>query len=198
MQEKSTIQERIGNKIYPISFNQHPDKYNLYDFDYVIENFLKNNWVSEFINFQVSNSDSNNGNEKWTLKAWWQRCWSNPSNYSGLTNITRSFSDTEKDVLSDDDIERYENQETEGRNHASSDDDAQWDMFADSKNKMEILLKLWEFQVEKERKNLSSALFVTPFNMYKVKLKINVEMINCWRGNFLIVSFQITGMLVKR
>lgn len=48
----------------------------------------------------------------------------NPSNYSGLTNITRSFSDTEKDVLSDDDIERYENQETEGRNHASSDDDA--------------------------------------------------------------------------
>ena len=154
--------------------------------------------MSEFINFQVSNSDSNNGNEKWTLKAWWQRCWSNPSNYSGLTNITRSFSDTEKDVLSDDDIERYENQETEGRNHASSDDDAQWDMFADSKNKMEILLKLWEFQVEKERKNLSSALFVTPFNMYKVKLKINVEMINCWRGNFLIVSFQITGMLVKR
>lgn len=45
-------------------------------------------------------------------------------------------------MLSDDDIERYENQETEGRNHASSDDDAQWDMFADSKNKMEILLKL--------------------------------------------------------
>lgn len=42
-----------------------------------------------------------------------------------LPIITRSFSDTEKDVLSDDDIERYENQETEGRNHASSDDDAQ-------------------------------------------------------------------------
>lgn len=49
----------------------------------------------------------------------------NPSNFSELTDITRSFSDIEKDVLSDDDIERYENQETEGIHHASSSDDAQ-------------------------------------------------------------------------
>lgn len=94
----------------------------------------------EFVNFCASDSDdSNRENEsEKQLSADDQdfiddtEIDQNPSDYYGLTNVTRSFSHARNDAQSDDEIERYESQEAEERNYAPFDDYLQEDVLAGS------------------------------------------------------------------
>ena len=55
----------------------------------------------------------------------------NPSDYYGLTNVTRSFSNWKNVVFKDYDIERCKNHKAEVRNYTAFDDDWQEDEFED-------------------------------------------------------------------
>ena len=86
----------------------------------------------EFFNFYASGSDdSDSGNEAEDQSNADDQDFignikidQNPSDYYGLTKVTRSFFDTENNAFSDDDIGRYKNQEKEVKNYALFDDDS--------------------------------------------------------------------------